>query len=354
MKILAINPGSTSTKVALYNNDQMQWNDSIDYSREELEGFDTVLDQLELRRRDIEKILIQRNTSVSSLDAVVGRGGPFKALTGGTYIVNDVIISDIVEGRVQAEHISNIGSLLASDFALKADAPAYFVDPVSVDEFGPLAHYSGLPELPRRSLVHALNVKATARKAADKIGKPLDELNMVVAHLGGGISICPLEKGRIVDVNNANDSGPFSPERAGSLPVTGLMKLCFSGRYTLAELKKKVVGNGGLVAYLGVNDGRKVREMIEAGDKKAKEVFEALAYQIAKEIGAMGTVLKGNIDAIVLTGGMAHNDMLMGWVSERISFLAPIFYYPGENELEALALGALRVLKGEEEPKTYK
>lgn len=353
MNILAINPGSTSTKIALYHDEHALWTESLDYSREQLDGYETILDQIDLRRGDIERILNDRQVDIATLDAVVGRGGPFKALAGGTYTVNDTLLEDIREGRVQAEHISNIASILAYELAQKANASAYFVDPVSVDECGPLAKYSGLPELPRRSLVHALNVKATARKAAAKLGKKLEDLNLVVAHLGGGISICPVEKGRIVDVNNANDNGPFSPERAGGLPVTGLMKLCYSGKYTLAELKKKIIGNGGLVAYLGVSDSREVRSRIQAGDAEAKEVFQAQAYQIAKEIGAMSTVLHGKLDGIVLTGGLAYNELLVDWITERVAFLAPVSCFPGENELEALALGALRVLNGDEEPNTY-
>jgi len=353
MKILAINPGSTSTKIALFEDENEIWAESLDYTRAQLDAYETILDQIDLRRGDIEAILKNNETAIVSLDAVVGRGGPFKPLAGGTYAVNETLLDDIREGRVQADHISNIGSILAHELAQKAGAPAFFVDPVSVDEAGPLAKYSGLPELPRRSLVHALNVKATARKAAAELGKKIDELNLVVAHLGGGISICPVEKGRIVDVNNANDGGPFSPERAGTLPVTGLMKLCYSGKFTLAELKKKIIGNGGLVGYLGVSDSREVRRRIHAGDAEAKEVFQAQAYQIAKEIGAMCTVLKGRVDGIVLTGGLAYNELLVDWVTERVKFLAPVSCFPGENELEALALGALRVLKGDEEPNTY-
>ena len=352
--ILAINPGSTSTKIALYQDETPLWTESIDYGREALEPFHHVIEQCDMRRQDIESVLKKHDVPVASLDAVVGRGGPFKPLEGGTYRVNETLLEDIRQSKVQAEHISNIGAVLAQALADEAQAPAFFVDPVSVDEFEPLARYSGLPELPRQSLVHALNIKATARKAAQQLGRSLADLNLIVAHLGGGISISPVKGGRIIDANNANDGGPFSPERAGSVPVTGLLRLCFSGRYTEKELKKKLVGQGGVVAYLGVNDGREVNRRIDAGDAEALAVFQALAYQIAKEIGAMCTVLNGQVDAIVLTGGMAQNERLMDWVSGRIAFLAPILRFPGENELEALALGALRVLREQEEPKIYR
>ncbi len=351
--ILVINPGSTSTKIALYQGNEEIWDESIDYDSARLQQYERAVDQLDMRRSDIEALLVKRKVDLSSLNAVVGRGGPFKPLESGTYRINETLIQDIQQGKVQAEHISNIGSLLADELARKAKAPAFFVDPVSVDEFIPLARYSGLPELERRSLVHALNVKATAHMAAAELGRPLSGLNLIVAHLGGGISICPLEGGRIVDVNNANEGGPFSPERAGSLPISSLAKLCFSGKYAYLEMKKMLVGKAGLTAYLGINDAREVVKRIEQGDEKAKEVFQAMAYQIAKEIGAMATVLSGKVDAILLTGGLAHQKILCGWIEERVKFIAPVRVYPGENELEALALGALRVLNGEENAKDY-
>ncbi|MBN2415752.1 butyrate kinase [bacterium] len=351
--ILALNPGSTSTKIALYKNDTLVWDESIDYGSEELNRFERIVDQLEMRKRDIEAVLREHGTDVRSLAAVVGRGGPFKPLESGTYRVDEALLSDIRQGNVQADHISNIGAVLADSLASQAGITAFFVDPVSVDEFIPLARYSGMPGLERRSLVHALNVKATARRAADALGKPLQSLNLVVAHLGGGISVCPLLKGRIIDVNNANEGGPFSPERTGSLPVSSLVKLCYSGEFTYADMKKKITRQGGLTAYLGVNDGRRIVARIEEGDDEAREVFEAMAYQIAKEIGAMATVLSGEVDAIVMTGGLAHQRMLLDWIEARVSFIAPMLVFPGENELEALALGALRVLRGEEEPRNY-
>ena len=306
-----------------------------------------------MRRKDVEGIIRERNLDLQSLSAVVGRGGPFKPLESGTYKVSDKLLYDVKIGNVQADHISNIGVLLAHEIAEKAGVFAFFVDPVSVDEFEPVARISGIPELERKSLLHALNVKATAYKAAKDLGRSLSELNLIVAHLGGGISICPIRKGRIVDVNNANEGGPFSPERAGSLPVSSLVKLCYSEKFTYPEMKRRIVGNGGLVAYLGTNDIREVEKRIAEGDAKAKLIYQAMAYQIAKEIGSMAAVLNGEIDAILLTGGAAHSSMLTGWIKEKVSFLGPIYVYPGENEMEALAMGVLRVLKGEEQLKEY-
>ena len=352
-RILVINPGSTSTKVALYKGDKSVWNETLAYSNEQLAGFEKIIDQLEMRRLDVEKTLHKKKLDVKSLSAVVGRGGPFKPLESGTYKVSEDLLRDIRSGNVQAEHISNIGALLAHEIAEQAGVPAFFVDPVSVDEFEPVARISGIPELERKSLLHALNIKATAHRAAKDLGRSLSDLNLIVVHLGGGISICPIRKGRVIDANNANEGGPFSPERSGSLPVSSLAKLCYSGTFSYAEMKKRLVGNGGLIAHLGTNDSIEIERRIEAGDKQARLVYEAMAYQIAKEIGAMATVLKGEVDAILLTGGLAKSDVLIHWIKERVAFLAPVVVYAGENEMEALALGALRVLKGEEEAKTY-
>ena len=352
-RVLTINPGSTSTKVALYEDDVCLWSESLKYDKEDLAGFQNVVDQFEMRRDDIRKLLKEKSVDVQDLSAVVGRGGPFKPLESGTYRIDENVLEDVKAGKVQAEHISNIGSLLAHEIAEEAGVPSFFVDPVSVDEFEDLARVAGIPELERKSLLHALNVKATAHKAAKDLGKALAEMNLIVAHLGGGISICPIKKGRIVDVNNANEGGPFSPERAGALPSSSLAKLCYSGEFSAAEMKKRIVGNGGLIAHLGTNDSIEIEQMIEKGDAKARLIYEAMGYQIAKEIGAMATVLKGEVDAVLITGGLAKSDILVDWIKERVSFLAPVHIYAGENEMESLALGALRVLRGEEEAKTY-
>jgi butyrate kinase len=352
-RILVINPGSTSTKIALFENEHCLWSETIQYNREQLEPFENVLDQLEMRRRDLEQRLIDNDIDLNTLSAIVGRGGPFKPLTSGTYEITQDLLDDIQNGRVQAEHISNIGVLLARELGLKAGKSAYFVDPVSVDEFEPIARISGLPELERRSLLHALNVKAIAYRYAEEHKKFLIDINLIVAHLGGGISICPLKKGRIIDVNNANEGGPFSPERVGSLPVSSLIKLCYSGEFTYEEMKKRLIGNGGLVAYLETNDTREVEERIQAGDQKAKLIYQAMSYQIAKEIGAMATVLQGSVEAILLTGGIAHSTMLTQWIQDRVSYIAPVYLYPGEDEMESMAMGVLRVLRGEQHLKQY-
>ena len=258
------------------------------------------------------------------------------------------MLTDIREGRVRAEHISLVGPLIAYELTQKFGGIPMVADPISVDEFEPLARISGIPEIERQALQHTLNIKAVARKVAAKLGKKLDELNLVVAHIGGGISVCPLKKGKIVDTNNAVEEGPFSPERSGGLPVTTLVKLCFSGKYSYEWIRRRLVGNGGLMAYLGTNDLREVDRRIEAGDDYARLILEAMAYQIAKEIGAMSTVLYGDVDRIVLTGGGARCERLVNWIIQRVKFIARVEVYPGEDEISALASAALRALRGEE------
>jgi butyrate kinase len=350
--ILAINPGSTSTKIALFENATLQFEETIRHSRFEIEQFAKVWDQYEFRKQLILDAMETHRVDLHSLTAVVGRGGLLKSIPGGTYTVNQAMIDDARAG-VQGEHPSNLGCILAYGIAWDVGCKAFIVDPPSVDEFEPLARYSGLPELPRRSLSHALNIHAVARVAARAIRKSFHTADLIVAHLGGGISICPVRRGRIVDANDASSGGPFTPERSGSLPLQGFIDLCFSGAHTREELRKKVMGRGGLVAYLGVNSAAEVEEMAAKGDERAREIYEAMAYQIAKEIGAMATVLEGRIDAIVLTGGLAHSRMLVKWIKDRVGFIARVLVYPGEDELQALALGAYRVLKGEEEARTY-
>jgi butyrate kinase len=350
--LLVINPGSTSTKVAVFRNGENIVQKNLSHSVDELVKYEKITDQYEYRMNAILEWLKEENIDVASLVAVVGRGGLLKPMPSGTYMVTDAMIEDLKIG-VQGEHASNLGGIIAKSIADAQGIPSYIVDPVAVDEFPDIARISGLPELPRKSLVHALNVRAVGRRAAKDMGKDLTEVNFVVAHLGGGISIAPLEKGRIVDVNNANDGGPFSPERAGTVPVGALVKLCYSGKYTQAEVKKMTVGKAGLVGYLGTNDARDVIKMIEQGDKKAELVFDAMAYQIAKEIAAMATVLKGKVDAIVLTGGIAYSSLLCEKISRRVQFIAPVKVYPGEDEMLALAEGSMRVLNGEEQAKIY-
>jgi butyrate kinase len=267
-------------------------------------------------------------------------------------VVTEKMLLDLEVG-FQGEHASNLGGIIASEIAKKANIPSFIVDPVAVDEFESVARISGLPELPRRSLVHALNIKAVTRRVCAKLNKGFENSSFVVAHIGGGISISPVKNGRIIDVNNANEEGPFSPERAGALPVGAITAMAFSGDYTYKELKKKMVGEGGLVGYLGINDGRIVDKRINEGDEKAELVLRAMAYQISKEIGAMATVIEGKVDAIILTGGMAHNKRLTDWISERVSFIAKVELVPGEDEMLALAEGADRVMNYSEKAKIY-
>jgi butyrate kinase len=351
-RILVLNPGSTSTKLAVFEGEKCAFEHSISHSKEELSQFRGIMDQLEYRQALVEKFLTDRGIALGSLAAVVGRGGLMRSTVSGTYLVNDAMLEDVRCGY-QGEHASNLGALLAHGIAAAAGVPAFVVDPVVVDELEPVARLSGLPEIPRKSIVHALNVKATARRAAEILGKPLDEVNLIVGHLGGGISVCALEGGRMVDVSSALSCGPMTPERAGSVPTLELVRMCYSGTYTEGEMRKKLVGRGGLVAYLGTDDNREVVKRIEAGDKRAELVHDAMIYQIAKEIGAMATVLRGKIDAVVLTGGLAHSTYVTGRIRDRVAFLGRVILLPGEDELRALALGALRVLRGEERARDY-
>lgn len=350
--VLAINPGSTSTKIAVYDNEICRFELVLHHSTEELAPFSKVYDQYEFRRALVEKALVDHAISINQLSAVVGRGGPLKPLASGTYYVNDSMCDDLRTG-VQAEHASNLGGLIARGIADQAGLPSYIVDPVSVDEFEPLARFTGIPEISRRSLFHALNLKAVAHRVAKDMNTDYTNLSLVMVHLGGGISIGIQQKGKMIDVANPNESGPFSPERAGAIPTGDLVKLCYSGKYTFDQMKKKLVGDAGLVAHLGINDGREIERRISSGDKKAAILYEALAYQVAKEIGAMATVVNGQVDAVVLTGGLAHSKMLVEWISKRVSFIANVLVYPGEDELQALVEGTLRVLRSQEEVKIY-
>lgn len=350
--ILAINPGSTSTKVALFRGDELLHGKNLSHSTEEIEKYPKITDQYDFRKDAILDWLKEIQVSQESLVAVIGRGGLLKPMPSGIYTVTDGMIEDLKIG-VQGEHASNLGGIIARAIGDMEGIPSYIADPVAVDEFNDLARISGMPELPRKSLVHALNIKAVARRVAKDMGRPLEELNLVMAHLGGGISISPVEKGRIVDANNANEGGPFSPERAGGVPVSSLIKLCYSGEYTPADMKKMLVGKAGLVGYLGTNDAREVLARIEQGDEKAALIFDAMAYQISKEIGSMATVLKGKIDAVVLTGGIAHSKLLGELIEKRVGFIAPFKVYPGEDEMLALAESANRVVTGKETPKIY-
>lgn len=349
-KILVINPGSTSTKLALFQGDTLIFSQTVAHSDDVLKSAAKPFDQLDFRLNVVREFV--RKQHIDALDAVVGRGGLLKPVSRGTYAVNELMLADARQG-VQGEHAANLGCVLADRIAKAMHCRAFIVDPVSVDEFEPVARISGHPLVERRTLSHALNLRAAAIWAAEKQNVNLEKVNYVVAHLGGGISIAAIKNGRIVDVNDASSDGPFSPERSGSLPLMQFAELAFSGRYSLPEIKKMIMGEGGLKAYLGTSNMTQIESRIKNGDTQAKLIFDAMIYQIAKEIGAMATVLLGKLQGIVLSGGLAHSEMLVTALQGRVSFLAPVHILPGELEMEAMAQGALRVLQGQESVKEY-
>ncbi len=351
-RILVINPGATSTKFAVYDGNKLRFKKAVEHSVQELKNFNSVFEQYQYRRNMIVQALAGEGIELSTLKAVAGRGGLLKPLTGGTYLVNERMVADLKKAE-RGEHASNLGAVIAYDLGQQLGIPAFIVDPVSVDEMEPVARVSGLPDLERTSLSHALNMKAVARKVAKEMGKKYEEVNFVVAHLGTGVSVAPHRRGRMIDVNNAKEEGPFSPDRCGGLPAGQLVKLCYSGKYTYEEMKEKLTSKGGLYAYLGTTDLREVEKMASAGHELPNLLLDALAYQVAKEIGAMSAVLAGDVDRIIITGGIAHSSRIVNDIIKRVKFIAPVVVVPGEEELESLALGALRVLRGEEEAKEY-
>jgi len=352
-EILAINPGSTSTKIAVFKDEEIIFEEKISHSTEDLKEFRTIFDQYQLRKKIILEAIENRKYNINNLNAVVGRGGLIKPVEGGTYRVNEKMIEDLKIG-VLGEHASNLGGVLAYEIASKINAPAFIVDPVVVDEMEPIAKITGVPRIKRKSIFHALNQKAVAKRYAKKTGKKYEELNLIVAHMGGGITVGAHKKGKVVDVNNGLEGeGPFSPERAGSLPAMDVVNLIFNENMSREEMKKLIAGKGGLVAYFGTNDAREIGAMIDNGNTEAKLVYEAMAYRIAREIGACAVTLSGKVDAVILTGGLAYDTRLVNWIKERVSFIAPVEVFPGEDELKALAEGALRVLRGEEMAKEY-
>lgn len=350
--ILVINPGSTSTKIALYLQGKCISKENLPHSSEEIKKYEKIYEQKDMRTTIILKYLAKQNISPKDLCAVVGRGGLLRPMPGGTYIVSEAMLNDLRDDY-QGEHASNLGGIIAHEIAVMGEIPAFIVDPVAVDEFENISRISGLPDIPRRSLVHALNIKAVIRKVCLKLNKDFEKSSYVAAHLGGGISIAAIKNGKIIDVNNANEEGPFSPERAGGLPSMEVIKMAYSGNYTYKELKKKLIREAGLNAYLGTNDGRIVDGKIDSGDKKAEFIFKAMGYQIAKEIGAYSSSLMGRVDAVILTGGLAYSKRLTDWITEMVSFIAPVEVIPGEDELQALYEGAARVINGEEKAKVY-
>jgi butyrate kinase len=352
-KILVINPGSTSTKIGVYDGETQVLVETLRHSAEEIGKYATIYDQYEFRKDVILKVLADKNFDVKELGAVVGRGGLLKPVEGGTYAVDEKMLEDLKVG-VMGQHASNLGGIIADEIAKSLGIPAFIVDPVVVDEMDEVARVSGMPEIERMSIFHALNQKAVARRYAAENGKDYNDVNLIVVHMGGGVSVGTHKNGRVVDVNNALDGeGPFSPERSGGVPVGQLVELCYSGKYTLADMKKKITGRGGMVAYLNTNDFIEIEKKALAGDKEYKLIFDAFVYQVAKEIGKNAPVLSGKIDAVILTGGIAYSKPVVAGISEMVSFIAPIVVYPGEDELLALAQGGLRVLKGEESAKVY-
>jgi butyrate kinase len=351
--LLIINPGSTSTKVAVFRGEQPAYAETLRHTTEELGRFACTIDQLDFRRQLVQEAVRKAGIDINKIKAVIGRGGLLRPIPGGTYIVNERMLADL-QAEERGTHASNLGGLIAHRIAAEIGVNAYIVDPVCVDEMEPLARISGMPENPRESLFHALNQKAIARRAANDLGKTYHELNLVIAHLGGGISVGAHRRGRVIDVNNAiPGDGPFSPERSGGVPAGRLVEMCYSGEFSREEMMKKLVGKGGLVAYLSTNDAVEVENRIARGDAEAELVYEAMAYQVAKEIGACAAVLKGHVDAVVITGGIAHSAVLVEWIRERVEFIAPVRIYPGEDEMTALAEGGLRVLTGLEPAKEY-
>ena len=351
--ILVINPGSTSTKVALFDGEVCQAEQVCRHQAEQLAKFDNVADQFEFRLAEINAWLESIKFSSESLVAVVGRGAPLRPLEGGAYAISDQMIDDL-RGRVYSNHASNLGPIMARHFAEKFDVPSLISDPITVDNFTDIARLSGLPQIERKCRSHALNIKEVSRREAARVNRKLNELNFVTVHMGGGISVAALAGGRIVDVNDGLlGMGPFSPDRAGALPVGGVVKLCFSGDYTEKELTDILSKKSGLMAYLGEADLREVEKMIANGDDKAKLCFDAMAYQISKEIGAMATVLNGELEAVILTGGMARSESLVKQISNHVKFIARVAVVPGEFEMEALAAAGVRYLEGSEKLKEY-
>ncbi len=354
MLILAINPGSTSTKLAIYDGDKKLWEKNISYSINELSKYKEIIDQLEWRQKLIKRKIKAAGFRVENMDAVVARGGAgLDPITGGTYLIDEEMLKDLKIGK-NAKHASNLAGIIAYNLVKDKDIPAFTVDPVSVDEFESIARLSGFPEIIRRCQSHALNLKAVARNVAEKLDTEMNKINLIGVHLGGGISIAAMKKGRIIDVNNANQNGPYSPERSGTLPVLDLVEYIFSNNFDKNELKKKLIGKGGMVAYLGTNDGREIEKRISNGNKKAELVYKGMIYQIAKEIGAMAAVLEGNIDGIFVTGGLAYSDYLINSIKKYVEWIAPIMVFPGAEEMKHLVKGVYRVLNNKEKAKVYK
>ena len=351
-KQLVINPGSTSTKIAVYRNEEPLFTETLRHSAEEIARYGSIVGQKDFRKDIIVHFLSEKGVDVKSFDAVVGRGGLLKSIPGGTYIVNDALLRDLEIG-VNGQHASNLGGILASEIAAEVGCPAYILDPVVVDETLEMTKITGIPEIKRVPISHPLNQKAVARRYATERSRKYEEIDVIVAHMGGGISVGAHRKGQIIDVNNAlSGEGPIAPERAGTIPTESLAELCFSGKYSLQEIKSLIYGKGGIVALLGTND---IRELVSRSetDERAAVLLEAFCYQIARAIGGYAVILKGRAEAIILTGGVAYSEVVTSKISEYVSWIAPVVVYPGEDEMLALAQGGLRCLRGEETAKVY-
>ena len=355
IRILAINPGSTSTKTGVYENETPVFVKNIKHSKEDLEVFEKVADQFNFRKNLIINAVKEAEIELDSIGVVIGRGGLLKPIESGVYVVNELMIHDLRNSQL-GEHASNLGGLIAEDIARSLpNAKAYIANPVVVDEMEEVARITGHPRFSRKSIFHALNQKAVAREHAKSIMRNYEELNLIVAHLGGGITVGAHKKGRVIDVNQGLDGeGPFSPERSGTLPVGDLTRTCFSGKFTQKKVMKMIKGEGGLAAYFGTNNAYEIEKRAAGGDEQSKLLLEAMAYQVAKEIGAMGAVLKGDVDGILITGGVANSKWMCNLIIERVHKIAPTHIYPGEDEMYALAYNGLRIIRGETEAKEYK
>jgi len=345
-KILAINPGSTTTKIGVFENGQERFKTNIEHPAAELEKYHNVAAQYDMRKDAILSYLREQNYDVAQLDAIAARGAPIAPLKGGAYRINQSMV-DRLKSSQMIEHASNLAALIAYEIGEPLGIPSYIYDAISTDELTDIARISGMPAIPRPSLVHTLNMRAVCHKLADKQGKKYQDMTIIAAHLGGGITISIHHQGTMIDIVS-DDEGPFSPERAGKVPCRALIDLCYSGTYDHGTMRKMLRGRGGLVAYLGTSNAIEVEKMIEQGDEKARLVYEAMGYQIAKGIGELATVVNGKVDAIILTGGIAYSKMLTEWIQKRVAFIAPVEIFPGENELESLSNGVTRVLSGEE------
>ncbi len=353
IKSLIINPGSTSTKIGVFEDETLLFEETLRHSTEEIAQYASIVDQKDFRKNIILSLLKEKDFDIKSLNVVVGRGGMLKPIPSGTYPVSDELLHDLIIGK-QGPHASNLGGILAKEIGDSIGIPSYIVDPTVVDELMPEARYSGVPELPRVSVFHALNQKAMARRFAKEAGKNYNDLNLIVVHMGGGVSVGAHKNGKVIDVFNALDGdGAFSPERAGAVPSGALVKMCFSGKYTEKEVYGKLVGKGGFNAYLGTNDMREVEKKVAAGDKDAEMLRSAFILQVSKDIGSMACVLEGKVDQIIVTGGIAYDEYVTSELKKKAGFIAPFTVYPGEDELLALTQGALRVLNGEEKAMEY-